>query len=82
MKYREQANDLANEVARMAKGSLGGYPLEGAVSKIEKALDKARTDAFEELAKFCDGSKGYVGMGCYDDIAAFVRWYKEQEEEE
>jgi hypothetical protein len=57
--YRELANELALKVSRMSGGTLQGYPLEGAVSAIEKALEKAHDDALTEamyVASIFNGS--------------------------
>lgn len=54
MRYRDKANKLANEVAKMANGSLQSFALEGAVHRIEEALDKARRDAIEFCAIQCE----------------------------
>ena len=57
MRYREIANKLALDVSRMSKGELRGYALEGAVSKIELALEEARNETFDEVRDFIDKLK-------------------------
>lgn len=59
MRYREKANKLANEVANLANGSLQSFALEGAVHRIEEALDKAREDAIRECSKRINKAGSY-----------------------
>jgi hypothetical protein len=45
------------------------------VPLIEYTVVEAEKDVLERLASFCDAQRGYVGMGCYTDIAEFIRHY-------